>query len=391
VSDTTPPPAPPAVAAPSGGASNTARRTATLVVSFAVAVALIVIAMFLPVPYVELSPGASCDTLAPQPSKQCADAGIRGQVVKVDDPHVKTYPTNDKLFFTTVGLSGGPPDKLTLFEALRGWFESKSAVVPKDLLFPPNSSSEEVQCENQREQQESQNNAKSAALRALHYTVPVETRVYIDSFTAKSPAESAGLDVCDDILSVDGVAVSSIAQLTTLIGEHKVGDVVRIRWANADGKTGTTDVKLVESSAGKARPVIGVVPKTIGISKAPVNITIDAGSVGGPSAGLMYALSIIDQLTPGDLTGGVVVAGTGEISPDGKVGEIGGITQKMISAHDSPNNATVFLVPHGNCPEAVHAKPKGLRLIDVSTLDDAEKALAALRHDPTGVLHECTG
>jgi PDZ domain-containing protein len=103
----------------------------------------------------------------------------------------------------------------------------------------------------------------------------------------------------------------------------------------------------------------------------------------------MYALAIIDVLTPGDLTGGVVVAGTGEIDTKGNVGAIGGIQQKMISARH--HGATVFLVPKQNCPEAAHAKPKGLRLATVGTLTDALNVLAALRHEPGGVIHDCTG
>jgi len=103
----------------------------------------------------------------------------------------------------------------------------------------------------------------------------------------------------------------------------------------------------------------------------------------------MYALAIIDELTPGDLTGGVVVAGTGTITPTGDVGPIGGIQQKMLAAQQQAK-APVFLVPRTNCPEAVHARPKGMRLISVSTLSDALGALAALRHESSGVIHDCT-
>ncbi len=299
-----------------------------------------------------------------------------------------SYPSNDKLFFTTVGVGGAPGEsKLTLFDALRGWFDSSTAVVPKELLFPPEATGAQVNCENQQEQDQSQNNAKAAALRALHYTVPVETRVYVDSFAPRSPAEAAGIDICDDIVSINGTSVSSIDQLTTLISEHKAGEVVRVGWVDSEGKAGSSMVRLT-TQPGTTRPLIGIVPKPRTITRSPVSITIDAGAVGGPSAGLMYALSIVEQLTPGDLTGGVVVAGTGEITADGKVGEIGGIQQKLITARD--HHATVFLVPHGNCADAVHAKPKGLRLVDVSTLAEALQALAAVRGDADGVIHDCT-
>ena len=132
-----------------------------------------------------------------------------------------------------------------------------------------------------------------------------------------------------------------------------------------------------------------MLPDQIEHSHPPFKVTINVGAIGGPSAGLMYALGIIDELTPGDLTGGLFVAGTGEIDDNRNVGPIGGIQQKLQGARG--DGATVFLVPQPNCADAVHTQPKGLRLISVSTLPDALSALAALRHEPGGVIHECTG
>ena len=358
------------------------------------AVGLAILVMFLPVPYVELSPGASCDTLAKVPSKPCRDARINGPVLTID-PKVKTYPTSDRLYFTTVGLSGGPgQQRLTLFDALRGWFDSKLAVIPRDLIFPPGTSPESVNCGDRKDQEESQNNAKVAALTHLGYKVPVEPDVFVDNFSPTSPARQAGIGICDDIVAIDGSTVTSEKQLAQLVGQHAVGDVVRVDYVHTVGdrkERKTAQVKLIASPLGKHQPIIGVLPRLINVSKPPFEITINAGDVGGPSAGLMYTLGIIDRLTPGDLTGGVVVAGTGEIDAEGHVGEIGGIQQKLISAREnSKPGASVFLVPKLNCPEAVHAQPKGLRLAMVDTLDDALSALAALRHEPGGVIHDCT-
>jgi len=374
----------PVVPADVDGRAN-ARRTATLVVAIALAVALALLAVLLPVPYVELSPGASCDTLATKPSRECADAGIRGPIVRIDKK-IKQYPSSDHLFFTTVGLSGGPDQsRLTLLEAIRGWFDSTTAVVPKDLLFPAGASAAQVNCENTKDQLQSQYNAQVAALRKLKYPATVDRHVYVDGFSAHSPARTAGIGICDDIVSINGKRVSSEEQLTQLIGQHHVGDTVRVGYVHNNQRK-TANVRLAGTAA---RPLIGIAPRHIDISKPPFPINIDAGDVGGPSAGLMYALAIIDLLTPGDLTGGVVVAGTGEIDGKGNVGPIGGIQQKMISARN--HGATVFLVPSRNCSEAVHAKPKGLRLATVGTLTDALNALAALRHEPGGVIHDCAG
>src|SRR3954471_14393904 len=158
-----------------------ARRTATLAIAIVLAVGLGLLVLFLPVPYVELSPGASCDTLAQKPSAACYDAGIRGPVITIEG--ARKYPTNDKLFFTTVGLSGGPgQQRMTLYDALRGWFDSKTAVIPRDLIFPPGTSSQAVNCQDTKDQEGSQNNAKVAALTHLGYKVPVETDVYVNDF-----------------------------------------------------------------------------------------------------------------------------------------------------------------------------------------------------------------
>ncbi|MGH3670280.1 MAG: S16 family serine protease, partial [Pseudonocardiaceae bacterium] len=109
----------------------------------------------------------------------------------------------------------------------------------------------------------------------------------------------------------------------------------------------------------------------------PFTTTITLADVGGPSAGLMFALAIVDKLTPGALAGNIFVAGTGTIVPAGQVGSIGGIPLKMISAREA--GATVFLVPAGNCAEAVQHVPAGLRLVRVNTLTDAVHALDQLR------------
>jgi PDZ domain-containing protein len=106
-------------------------------------------------------------------------------------------------------------------------------------------------------------------------------------------------------------------------------------------------------------------------------VKINISNIGGPSAGLMFALGIVDKLTPGDLTGGRFVAGTGEIETNGKVDPIGGVQQKMAGARNA--GATVFLTPAANCPDAVRAVPAGLRLIKVRSLSGALDALAALK------------
>jgi len=111
--------------------------------------------------------------------------------------------------------------------------------------------------------------------------------------------------------------------------------------------------------------------------KFPFPVTISVGDIGGPSAGLMFALGIIDKLTPMDLTGGKFIAGTGEITGGGQVQPIGGIQQKMVGARDA--GATIFLTPAANCPDTKGAVPAGLRLVKVSTLAQAVTYLEAIK------------
>jgi PDZ domain-containing protein len=122
-------------------------------------------------------------------------------------------------------------------------------------------------------------------------------------------------------------------------------------------------------------PVIGVQVQEN--YKFPFNVRITVGDIGGPSAGMMFALGIIDMLTPMNLTNGKFIAGTGEITASGQVEPIGGIQQKMVGARDA--GATVFLAPAGNCSDTVGAVPAGLRVVKVSTLSQAVTDLEAIK------------
>jgi PDZ domain-containing protein len=122
-------------------------------------------------------------------------------------------------------------------------------------------------------------------------------------------------------------------------------------------------------------PMIGILVS--GRYDFPLEIDIALDNVGGPSAGLIFALGIVDKLTPEDLTGGAVIAGTGTIDAQGEVGSIGGIRHKLYGA--SNDGAAWFLAPEGNCPDIVGHIPQGLTVIPVANLDDAVEALAGIR------------
>jgi PDZ domain-containing protein len=198
----------------------------------------------------------------------------------------------------------------------------------------------------------------------------VQTRLLVRDVLPGSPARGK-LKPGDEVVAVDGEPVDGGSQLRDLITGRDPGDRVRVVVLR-NGRRLTTTIRTTEAEDG--RPIVGITTRDV--ANYPFEIKNKLKDVGGPSAGLMFALGIVDKLTPGSLTGGKHVAGTGTIDDRGHVGAIGGITQKMIGARDV--GATVFLVPPGNCDEAVGTRPDGLRLVRADTLTSAVSALERL-------------
>ena len=336
------------------------RRGWTLLVAAALAVALLLGGLALPVPYVALSPGPVTNTLG----------DMDGKPLIVIVGH-RTYPTSGRLDLTTVQETSG----LDMGSALRSWLSSEDAVIPEEAIKPPGETDEQLQQETAQEMLDSQTAATDAAMHQLGVK-PTSTQVVVVKLTPNSP--SAGKLAPDDqIVSVNGTAVTSTEQLRSLIGGTRPASTVQVAYRRA-GKQGTA--QIVTTAVG-GRSVIGVLSQERNIY--PFTVRIQLNSVGGPSAGLMFALGIVDKLTPGDLTGGKAVAGTGTITPTGDVGPIGGIAQKLVGARQS--GATVFLVPPGNCTEAKQATPAGLTLVKTATLSDAVDELTRLRGGATNL------
>jgi PDZ domain-containing protein len=182
---------------------------------------------------------------------------------------------------------------------------------------------------------------------------------------------SRALRAGDAIEAVDGKPVTGPTSLSSMITAYPAGTVLTFKVLR-DGKTLTLPVG---SKSSDGTPVIGV--EVQAEYTFPFNVKITVGNIGGPSAGLMFALGIIDKLTPMDLTGGKFIAGTGEITASGQIEPIGGIQQKMVGARSA--GATIFLTPAGNCSDTVGAVPAGLRLVKVSTLSQAIADLEAIK------------
>jgi len=330
------------------------RRSLTLLIATAGVIVAIVIAVLVPVPYVILGPGPTLNTLGK----------VSGQPL-ISIAGRTTYPTTGHLNMVTIGSQGGPGNNINIFTALAAWLNPHEAVVPESELYPPNQTAEQTQQQDTEEMTNSQQTATAAALTELH--IPYQIIV---AQTVKGDPAYGVLRAGDVITAVDGTPVTSQPNLTALINAHPAGTVLTLTILR-DGKTQTVKVatKLVNGDK-----LIGV---EIGSFKFPFTVKITVGDIGGPSAGMMFALGIIDKLTTMNLTGGKFIAGTGEITPAGQVQAIGGIQQKMIGARQA--GATIFLAPASNCSDVEGAVPAGLQVVKVSTLSQAVNDLEAIK------------
>jgi PDZ domain-containing protein len=333
------------------------RRAATLAVAACGVAAALVVASAVRVPYVALLPGPTLNTL-----------GTSGKEPLIQISGHPTYATTGHLNLVTVSYIGGPGSRFNVFAALRAWLSPHEAVVPQEEIFTPGQSQQQVTKQDTEEMTNSQQTAEVAALCQLDIKFSVIDTVVS---TVKGLPADGLLRKGDVIQAVDGLPVTCKNSSSTLIKRHAPGS----RLALTVARGGTTKTIHVGTKQIDGQPVVGV---TISESfRFPFRVKINISNIGGPSAGLMFALGIVDKLTPGDLTGGKFIAGTGEIEADGTVDPIGGIQQKMAGARAA--GATVFLTPAANCADAVSAVPAGMRLIKVSSLRGALGALSALK------------
>ncbi len=339
------------------------RRALTLLLAAVLAVVLTAGATVARVPYVALVPGPTFNTLG-------ADGG--SPVLAISGR--QTFPTDGHLDLTTVGVR----TQLTLAEAIKEWFDRDNAVVPREIIYPPDKSQQEVEQENTVSMQESQSNAVTAAARQLGF---VTAKVTVGEIPAGSPSTGL-LAVGDTITSVDGTAIRDAADLRELVSAAAVGTSLRlgVLRAGASRTVAVTTAAAAADAGAPNRSVIGVSTKETPV-KAPFSVDISLQDVGGPSAGLMFTLGILDKLGKDSLTGGKYFAGTGEISADGTVGPIGGIAQKLVAA--KAKGAVAFFVPAENCVEALKRHPAGLPLVEVASVGDALVGLQAIRRGQT--------
>lgn len=341
--------------------------------------ALLCAGVFIRVPYSEMSPGPTVNTLGDSHGEPVLN--ISGRT---------TYPTSGHLNMTTVRVTGADYD-MNLLEAVYGWLSGDNIVVPHENLYPDGKTEEQSTQENAEEFSQSQQSAKVAALGQLG--IPVTARVIVSSVVKASPSEGK-LHAGDVIKAVDGTPVTGPEDVAKFVTRHKPGEPVRFTLVPAAeaakaGREPTGPGTEVTITAGKAEgdghAIVGIRAGTD--HTFPFQVDIKLADVGGPSAGLMFALGIVDKLTPEDLTGGKFVAGTGTIDDAGKVGPIGGIQMKTIGARQA--GAEYFLTPAENCASAAAHVPDGLTLVKVSTIGDATKALERISKGDTAGLPRC--
>lgn len=335
------------------------RRAVTLLIASVGVIGALLVASLLPVPYVALLPGPTFNTLGP----------LHHKPIVLITGH-RTYPTSGHLNMVTVSYIGGPGSKppFNIFAAIESWLSPHNAVVPQTELFPPGQTQQQVLKQDTEEMANSQQTAQAAALCQLG--IKFQTVDTISSTVRGLPAAGV-LKAGDVIVAVDGTPVTCRASAGTQIRAKAAGQPVALT-VRRSGKSRKISLRTAEF---QGQPVIGVNLVESFVFPFPVKISI--GDVGGPSAGMMFALAMIDKLTPANLTGGKFIAGTGEIEVDGAVDPIGGIQQKMAAARAA--GATVFLTPASNCKDTAGAVPAGLRLVKISTLRGAMAALQALK------------
>lgn len=339
------------------------RRSRSRTVGWAFLVGAVVlgfVASVLPSPYLIEVPGPVYNTIGTQQQGKGEDAKDV-KLIQIDGH--ETYPTAGALDMLTVGIQGDATNRPSWTAVIRALFSKSEAVIPASAIYPEGTTTEQVNEQDAADMQASQQSAVAAALVQQGYDLPTELEV---GTVQDGSAADGVIEKGDVIRAFDGTSLTTNADATSLreaVAKHGTSGPATVT-IERDGTTEQVQV-TPEDVDGTALLGVGVTEHY----DFPFDVSITLQDVGGPSAGMMFALGIIDEITPGELNGGKHVAGTGTITAAGEVGAIGGIRQKLYGARDA--GATVFLAPASNCDEVVGHVPDGLDVYSVSTLDQA--------------------
>ncbi|UZN02052.1 PDZ domain-containing protein [Cellulomonas sp. S1-8] len=342
-----------------------------LVLSFGMlAVSVLVgILAVVPAPYAVNGPGPTKDVLGEVDGTP---------LIEVDG--AETFPSTGELLLTTISGTGGPGYPAYALNVLQGWFSPSSLVRPVEEVYPQDLTQEEIDESNAGQMVSSYENASVAALTELGYEVPATLVV---AGTVEGTDAEGKLEEGDVLTALDGVALPDYQLLVERLEEVVPGDTVTLT-VTRHSRALEVPVVTGEREDGGAQIGVFIDPSF----DMPLDVSISIDGIGGPSAGTMFALGIVDLLTPEDEAAGQVIAGTGTIDVTGAVGPIGGIRQKLFGA--VRDGATWFLAPAGNCEEVVGHVPDGLRVVEIATLHEAREAMTAIGAGTADDLPTCT-
>lgn len=347
------------------------QRLIAAVVAVPAVLALLVFAAFQGLPFATFAPGGTIDVLGQD--------GNDAEVVQVDGHEV--YRDTGQLRMTTVRVSpaGDPPDTayLSLGRLMAMWFDGDEAVYPYSSVHQDGETAESSREEGAVQMATSQDDAVYVALTEDGIEVPQVLQV---AAVTAGAASDGVLKVGDHLESINGTETPDDTVLRREIQKSEPGEPLTIGIERAGKQRSVEVTPNEETIEGKQRLLIGITPGYDYDFPFDVKISI-SDNIGGPSAGLIFSLAVYDTITPGSLTGGARVAGTGEIAPDGSVGSIGGIQQKIAGARSE--GTELFLVPEGNCADALGADAGDMTLVRASTMHEVRLALEAYTADPS--------
>ena len=350
------------------------RRTAAGLLALGLAAVLTLVAALMPTGYVTFKPGPTVNVLGDYAGEKVIQISGR-----------KVYQDGGQLRMLTVYQSG-PDRDLDLLTVLQGWASPSTAVLPKDVVYKKQDTAATVRQQSALEMTTSQDDATAAALTAAG--IKFGTEAVVSSVVEKGASDGI-LKPGDVILAVNGKKVAGSASVVSTVTALKPGSKVTFTIKAASGGT-TKDVVVTtrpdKDDPRQSRVNVGLAGRYV----FPFKVDISLGeNIGGPSAGAMFALTIYDLLTPGSLTGGNTVAGTGTVTGEGVIGPIGGIGQKMFGAQDA--GAKLLLVSKENWQEAIvspYDKDK-MKLACVHTIKDAIATIETWRENPSADLSRC--
>lgn len=346
------------------------RRAVLLSGGMLLTAVLLVVLLLMPVPYAVYSPGPTLDTLGTHDDQA---------LITVDG--APTYDPTGELRLTTVSTTGGPGYPSSVLGVLAGWVSGSRQVLPVEAVFPQDATQEQLDEQNEAQMVSSQENATVAALEELGYEVPVTLTVHD---TVEGTGAVGVVEAGDVLRTFDGTPLTSYGRLIDLLDATEPGTTVTLG-VERDGAELDLDVVTGARAQGEGSQLGVYIDPAF---DPPVDVQIRIEQIGGSSAGTMFALGIIDMLTPEDEAAGQVIAGTGTMDLNGAVGPIGGIRQKMAGA--VRDGAQWFLAPADNCDEVVGHVPDGLRVVEIETLHGAREAVAAIGAGEADDLPTCT-